>query len=376
MIFGYAIIKYKIFNLTSDPIMKKIMSTISDYIILMDKNFKILAVNHVVIETLAYNADEIIGKKFHVLFAFSKEEKDDKNNVILEKMKNYEINLKTKNGRRVPVLMSSSFMRNKTGEATNILLIGKDIGNVKNLREKLRQKEKILQLQTKIALSEKMASVGRLAGGIAHEINNPLTVTLGYAQLLLKNKDKTDPDYKKLKEIADQSVRCKMLIEKLTVFSRFSGSQLKEENINELIEMAINAVKSLTAGKSIKIVRKYNNKLPDILADRNQLVYAITNLLENACEAMEENSGVIEILTEKEDNFVKISIIDNGIGIKKDSVEVIFEPFFTTKTHKQAGLGLSMCYEIVKKHNGEMLCKSKPEKGSIFEIMLPLGLME
>ena len=376
MVFGYVIWKYRIFGLSSEPVTNKIMSAISDYVILIDDNFRILAVNQVVVDTLGYKEDEIIGKDFHMLFDLSSENQDKRSKLISGNIKNYEINLKKKNGEYLPVLMGTSFMRNKRGEAATILLIGKDISNIKDMREKIRNKERILKLQAQVALSEKMASVGRLAGGVAHEINNPLTIILGYAQVLLRGKDKKDPEYKKLKEIEDQSVRCKRLIEKLVIFSRYSGSQLKEENINELIDKAVDDIKNITSGKNISIVKKYNCKLPNVLADRQQMICAITNLLQNACESMEGSEGEIEILTEKEDNFVKINILDNGVGITKENVGVIFEPFFTTKSHIQAGLGLSMCYEIVKKHKGEILCKSEPGKGSIFEITLPLGQME
>lgn len=235
--------------------------------------------------------------------------------------------------------------------------------NMEKEKEKLR--EQFMQ-------SEKMAAVGKLAGGFAHEINNPMTVILGYAQLVMLKIEKSNPLYKSLESIERESKRCRDLIRNLLTFSRISKTQAENTEINEVINSALSLVEAQTKIKNIRIERKYDDKLPKVMLNSNQIQQVIINLCNNAIDAM-PNGGIIVITTRQKDGFAEILVSDTGSGIPKNIINKIYEPFFTTKEiGKGTGLGLSLCFDIIQKHKGEILVESEDGKGTTFVIRLPI----
>jgi two-component system NtrC family sensor kinase len=242
-------------------------------------------------------------------------------------------------------------------------------GLERKVQERTKENEK---LQAKLLQSEKMAAVGQLAGGVAHEINNPMTVILGYAQLILKKINSEDQISKPLLAIEKEARRCKILIDNLLTFSRSSKLSKRFLSINGIIKEAVSLVEVQEKIMNVDFIANYGENLPETMLDSNQIQQLVINMCNNAVDAMSEG-GTIKIETARESNFIIITISDTGMGISEGNKKKLFEPFFTTKeVGKGTGLGLSICYEIVKKHNGEISVESEIGKGSMFIIRLPI----
>jgi len=245
----------------------------------------------------------------------------------------------------------------------------------KELSDSYKQLE---NAQTALIQSEKLASMGQLAAGIAHEINNPLGIVLLYAHLLLDKCEKDSQMYKDLKMIAEQSDRCKKIVGGLLNFARKNKVVFKKANINELISRCIKAV-SHVGNIEIIIEKNHEEIYADI--DIDQIMQVLINLLTNSIEAM-HGGGKIWIKTYYENNGIIICISDSGIGIKEDQLKMIFEPFFTTKQMgKGTGLGLAVTYGIIKMHRGniEVASNADPNKGptgTTFKVYIPKTQVE
>ncbi|MBN1154788.1 4Fe-4S dicluster domain-containing protein [candidate division KSB1 bacterium] len=221
--------------------------------------------------------------------------------------------------------------------------------------------------------SEKMASMGQLAAGIAHEINNPLGVVLMYSHLLNDELEKDSTMREDLQMIADHADRAKKIVSGLLNFARQSKVNLKPNDIRQLISASLD---SLTIPDTVDV--KINHQITDPIADidKDQMIQVMTNIISNAITAMHDR-GIINIKTEGDDEQVVISISDTGTGIPDEIVSKIFEPFFTTKElGKGTGLGLAITYGIIKMHRGDIKVKSNayPDKGptgTTFSIKLP-----
>jgi len=226
--------------------------------------------------------------------------------------------------------------------------------------------------QDKSIQSAKMAAVGTLASGVAHEINNPLTVILGFAQFLMKQVKKDSLFYAPLEAIERESERCKKLVQSLLIYSRASKFNKEIININKSIEDSLLLIEVRTKINNITIERDLEQNLPEIIVDNNQIQQIIINLCNNAADAMPQG-GIIRVGSRQKTEYLEIIISDTGTGIPKENIDKIFNPFFTTKeVGKGTGLGLSLCYEIIQKHKGNITVKSETGKGTSFTIMLPL----
>lgn len=236
-------------------------------------------------------------------------------------------------------------------------------------------------LERQLIQSEKLAAVGQLVAGVAHEINNPLTAVIGFSQLLATEPE-MKPEFKEdLNKIVEQSERARKIVATLITFSRPHKPEKKNTNINKMIEETINLRKKQLELSNIGIEKNLDPDLPEILADSYQLEQVFLNLILNAEQAMysTHGKGKLSIKTEtikllgKETEFVRISFQDDGPGIAKENLGKIFDPFFTTKeVGKGSGLGLSISYRILELHHGRIYALSEESKGATFVIELPL----
>jgi len=223
-----------------------------------------------------------------------------------------------------------------------------------------------------IGQSEKLATVGRMAAGIAHEINNPLTGLLTFEHLLkdeeglsMKGREYLDIMYK-------ETSRMREIVMGLLNFARESSPEMAPLDVNEVIGQWLTLLRSQKEFDDIVIQEKLDPDLPRVLADENQLQQVLVNLSLNACEAM-TNGGTLIICTRAKDENVVISIEDTGCGIRQEDLEMIFDPFFTTKpVGKGTGLGLSVSYGIIRQHGGIMKVNSQEGRGTTFTILLPM----
>ncbi|OGR96893.1 MAG: hypothetical protein A2016_03800 [Elusimicrobia bacterium GWF2_62_30] len=233
------------------------------------------------------------------------------------------------------------------------------------------------ETQSQLIQAEKMSALGQLAGGLAHEINNPLSGILGLTQLVLENSDPAGQNFKDLKDIEKAVFRCKRIITSLLSFARQEKFHAEPINVNEALEETLTLCARQMELKHIRIVRDFGEALPPARADFQQLMQVFLNLLTNAKDSIPE-SGAITITTRPAHmgngrDAVAVSIADTGAGIPQELLNRIFDPFFTTKpVGKGTGLGLSVCLGIVNRHSGTITAKSEPGKGSVFTLELPV----
>jgi signal transduction histidine kinase len=232
----------------------------------------------------------------------------------------------------------------------------------KSEEERKAMEERVLQ-------ADKLASIGRLGAGVAHEINNPLSLILGYTNMLRKQCPDTGQAKEDLDIVYNNARLCKKIVEDLLNFSR------TRFDINTAVESALVPLEATYRSGGITVVRDYDPALPPLTADEDKLKRIFTNLILNAFQAM-QGGGQLTVRTshDREGNGVRIVFSDTGCGIPEDALDKIFEPFFTTKSPGAGtGLGLSVSYGIVKEHKGELTVASEPGKGSTFTLWFPLS---
>ncbi|GAX63064.1 signal transduction histidine kinase [Candidatus Scalindua japonica] len=241
--------------------------------------------------------------------------------------------------------------------------------------------EKLQETQKRLGRSEKLAGIGTLAAGVAHEINNPLASVASCAEGLMDRIDNVDfktkddeevfPDY--LKTIYDETYRCKAIISKLLDFSRRQVPVFDKVNVNVLVANVVKLIGRQKEREKISVELNYSPEPTIIYGDINQLQQVFLNMILNAFDATADG-GKIKITTTRIDNYAKIIFEDAGCGIAPENLDKIFEPFFSTKsTGKGTGLGLSICYGIIEEHKGKISVSSNGVgKGTVFTISLPV----
>lgn len=243
------------------------------------------------------------------------------------------------------------------------------IAYIKDVTEKRKMEVQLLH-------SGKLAAIGEMAAGIAHELNSPLTAILGNSQLLLRTTSKEDSSFSLLNDIKNCGDRCKRIIKSLLTFSRQDEYFFDSFSVNEAVEQVLNLLKYQLENNKIKITLLLQKDLPLIEGSQPQIEQIIINLLLNAKDAMEltsEKNKEIIIKTECQSTEVHLSVIDNGIGIEENRLSEIFHPFHSTKeSEKGTGLGLSVSIGIARTHEGTIEVKSKLYRGSTFILKLPI----
>jgi two-component system, NtrC family, sensor kinase len=245
-------------------------------------------------------------------------------------------------------------------EVNQVILVEKDVTEKRRLEGSLTQ-------------SEKMAAVGELAAGIAHEINNPLTVILANAQLLEKELPPNE-DWRELVDLISRAgTRALHAVKGLLNFARKEQFEFVATDVNETIERALDMVRHELVTRGIDLTYEPGDNLPLLRASPNHLQGVWLNLMMNAMDAMDKDEKIIRIVSYQQGNDVCISIIDNGQGIPPEKLKRIFEPFFTTKDRDRGtGLGLSVCHRVIKQHGGLILVDSKEGEGTTFNVVLPV----
>ncbi len=270
----------------------------------------------------------------------------------------FEVNLKTVEGVSKRSLLSGTLARGETGNTLHFL--------VKDVEERLR-------MEAQMAQADKLASIGELSSGVAHEINNPLGIILGYTQLLLRKEKADSSRYPDFKTIEKHARSCKAIVEDLLSFARTSPPKKEAVDIHAVIDEVIDFVQPHTGLEKIEIEKQYDRSLPPLVLDQKKIKQVIMNLVMNARHAIGD-AGSLTVATRLDENTGNtcVCIQDTGHGIEKKNLPRIFDPFFTTKpTGKGTGLGLSVSYGIVKSHGGDIVVKSKPGRGSEFVVSLP-----
>ncbi len=244
-----------------------------------------------------------------------------------------------------------------------------------NMVDAILERDKKLQEQTQkqIIESEKLASLGRLASGIAHEVNNPLTGVLTYASLLLEDL-KGSKHQDDLLVIVNETLRCRKIVKGILDFARVTQLEEQDANINDIINDVLSILERHVNFQNIMIDKRLNNDIPKIRIDINQIKSVINNLAVNAADAM-ASGGTLTITSgySADGKRIVLKFIDTGSGISEENLSKIFDPFFTTKEPgKGTGLGLAVTYGIIKRHNGSIQIQSQVGKGTEITIELPI----
>jgi len=246
-----------------------------------------------------------------------------------------------------------------------------------DLEHKVEERTTQLQeLQQKLIQAAKMSAVGRMLSGVAHELNNPLTVIMGHTELAKRRLTAAggDPAEIKLMETLHlQGDRCRKIVANLLQFARQETPRLEPVRLNEIVERALQFREYELKTRNIELIREFDSANPTFCADPNKIIQVVLNLLNNAHDAIREvgGSGKIWVRTASDDLQVRLEFLDNGTGLREP--ERVFDPFYTTKEVGQGtGLGLSVCYGIVEEHLGS-ICAENWEQGAHFTILLPKG---
>jgi len=240
------------------------------------------------------------------------------------------------------------------------------------LRASRESLDNLKRLQTQFVQSEKLASIGQLVGGAAHEINNPLTAILGYSELLADDPAVGDKARNLAEKIREQARRTRALVNNLLSFARQSHSEPRSPiDINTIVNTSAQFRRFDLRGQNIRIEVQAGSGIPEVRADMNQLLQVFSNIINNAVYAMQESGGgILTVRTLFEKGNVVILFSDTGPGMRDP--QLVFDPFYTTKpVGKGTGLGLSICYGVIRDQGGHISCYNRPEGGATFRIELP-----
>jgi len=354
----YAVVKYRLLVLTPAIAAENIISTMADALILAGPDSVMLTVNQYACDLLGYKKEELIGKPFSSILPGKKSQVIVSDESVFEELikkgvvRDHEIKYVTKKGKIIPVSFSGSVIRDGAGALAGIVTIARDITERKKVEE-----------------SQKLTLLGRLASNMAHEVNNPLMVILGRAQLLLMKGVNEQYVVDALKIIIDHCRRAKKVIEGIVAFSKPIKNKIGKVDINQILSSVIDLVEFQLSLDNIKIIKHLSPSALFVEANEDEMRQVLMHLLNNAADAMPKG-GSITISTVGASDGVQIDISDTGVGITEDNMEKLFEPFFTTK-EKGTGLGLTVCYGIIRSYGGSINFTSVVGQGATVTVWLP-----
>jgi PAS domain S-box-containing protein len=333
-----------------EQLLRTILDATPDFVCLIGDNLKYLAVNKAFADYAGRTAEDIVGLSEFDLFpeAAAKSVREEDLRVVRTGLP-FDREIRARHGQRelwLHVVRAPVF--DKDGRVMGLLRTARDVTQLKLFQEQLIQ-------------SQKMESVGKLAGGVAHEINTPLGVILGYAQLLQEDVDKTSQIYEDLKIIEKQAKVCRKIVSDLLGFSRQTGSAKLEMCFNNSLMEAISLVRHTFGLDKVYIMTDLDERMPIIYGDPEKLKQVWINLLTNARDAMADGGGLLMVRSRLDSPAQKVTawFADTGSGIDQGDLQKIFDPFFTTKPVGQGtGLGLSVSFGIIEDHGGSIVAQS------------------
>jgi PAS domain S-box-containing protein len=346
-----------------------------DGIIATDMKGNIFIFNKGAEDLTGYSASEVIGK-LHITELYPKgmakeimENLRSPDHGGVGKLTPLQLTVLNKAGEQVPIQLSAALIYDRSHKEVAT------VGIFTDLRPRLQMEKELEETHLQLVSSEKMASLGKLAAGIAHEINNPLGGILIYSSLLMEDLPPDDPKRHDLERIVQETSRCKEIVKSLLEFARQTEPKKESVDINRAITDGLFFLENQALFHNIRITKRLDPSLPLIIGNAGQLKQVFTNIIINAAEAM-RGTGELTITTfsSPNRNSVFVEFTDTGEGIPEENLPRIFEPFFTTKdVGKGTGLGLATSYGIVESHGGKIGVKSKVGEGSMFTMELPVS---
>jgi two-component system NtrC family sensor kinase len=343
---------------------RRIFEVSRDMILVVDSQGRIADINPAGCRELGFGEPGTSpkGERFQVFFEHDEDWRQLMATVERDGfVTNSEITLRRLDGSAMRSLVSASRVVEPSEKDPSIHFQVRDIERRHTIREQMAQ-------------ADRLASIGQLSSGIAHEINNPLGVILGYTQLMLRNEAGDSDRRRDLKTIEKHVRHCKTIVEDLLSFARRSEPKKEKVDIHKTIDDVVGFIRQHSGANRIDVLTDYDRRIPAMVLDEKKIKQVLINLLMNARHAVGD-AGEIRVATAyaPASRQVTIQVADKGYGIEAQHLQHIFDPFFTTKTTGEGtGLGLSVSYGIVKKHGGEILVESKPGEGATFTVVLPV----
>jgi two-component system, NtrC family, sensor kinase len=270
----------------------------------------------------------------------------------------YKFRLATTDQRELVVNVSATPLVDLAGQAIGRLLIFNDLTERVSLEDQLVQ-------------AEKLSSIGLLAAGVAHEVNTPLAVIASQGQMLLRQMPPEEPQSRTLEKIVKQAFRASEIVNSLLKFSRVSGAEYAELDLNKVIQETLSLVEPMLKSAKVSLNLQLDGDLPAVWGNAGKLQQVFMNLIVNARDAMPKG-GELTLATERDDGQVRVEVCDTGVGIPPDHLTKIFDPFFTTKSKSRGtGLGLAVSYGIIREHAGKVEVESRQGHGTTFRLELP-----
>ncbi len=331
-------------------------------IMVINSSGRIMNWNRALEDIYASSKKDVVGRNLTEIFPahLTKYVLDKINAPLKGEERAYRYTFINRVGRRIIANISMSALEQKKDSSAQFVITFDDV------TEQVKLEERLLR-------QERLASIGLLAAGVAHEVNTPLTGISSYTQMLLDEIDKKDPRYSILKKIESQSVRASSIANSLLKFSRGESSDLEQLNVNDVLEDTLSLFEPQIISKKIEIRKVLTKDIPTISGNRNKLQQVFLNIFMNSKDAL-PLEGQIQVESKLENGRVIVKITDNGIGIAREDMSRIFDPFYTTKGRgKGTGLGLSISYGIIKEHEGEIYVESVPGKLTEFKVEFPVS---
>ena len=361
----------------SNTFLKNLLHSSVDGVIAADKRGKILIFNDAASEISGYTEKEALTSLnirdvypddgAHQIMAKLRSEQYGGSG----KLKSHQIDVRHKDGTLIPISLNAAIIY-EDGQETATM------GFFHDLRESLRIKKELEQTQIQLLQSEKMASLGKLAAGVAHQLNNPLGGITLFARLMLEEYELEEGARKDLDRILKDAERCRDTVKELLEFARQTRHEMRPLDINRAITRTFFLLENQTLFQNITVIRNLSSDIPNVRGDTQQVNHMFMNIILNAAQAM-QGQGSLTVSTRLSDDNerVVIEIADTGPGIPEDILPHIFEPFFTTKEEGEGtGIGLSLVYGIVESHEGRIRALNNTPCGTRFIIELPLSTAE
>ncbi len=355
----------------SHNLLQNLIRNASDPVIAADMTGRIVIFNEAAAEATGYTVDEALStlniREFYQNDGAFEVMRDMRSDDFggRGKLKKYHITARGKDGTPIPISLYASIIYEGELEVASI-------GFFHDLREEIHMQQKLEKTQLQLLQSEKMASLGKLAAGVAHQLNNPLGSITLYAKLIMEEYDLAPELKDDVAVILRDAERCRDTVRELLEFARQKRHFMKSLDIAKVVEQSLVLIENQSLFQNIEVQKQLPDDLPWVLGDSQQLNHVFMNIMINAAQAM-KGKGTITIAVVPTQDRLVVEISDNGPGIEEAHIEHIFEPFFTTKEEGQGtGLGLSMVYNIIEHHGGTISAKSELGQGVVFTIELPI----
>ncbi len=337
---------------------------IQEDVMIIGSDYRILDINETLLEKLGLERKEAVGRYCYEIThklttpCSGEDHKCPLNETLMTRKPTKETHIHKNKDNKNVYYSISAYPLFENGEIIGAIELSRDITADINTRQAMMQQDKL-------------ASIGRLSAGVAHEINNPLTTILTTAMLIQEDIDPKNPMYEELGTITNETLRCRKIVASLLDFARQTKPAKKHHNINDIITECIRLIRKQAEFKDVKIIKALSEKVPELLLDKEQIQQALINLILNATDAT-ESGGTITVSTafSPDDQSVNIKVSDTGKGIAAEVLDKIFEPFFTTR-EIGTGLGLAITHGIIGRHGGDIRVQSRPGQGTTFTIRLP-----